>query len=230
MLSERLEAVLSQITEGGVLADGGTDHGYLAIEAVRRGKCIKAIAMDVNKGPLERAGKHIKESQMEHLIETRLSDGFDKLKKGEAASAVIAGMGGRLICGIIERNPDVSQGLKELIISPQSDIEYVRGRLRQLGFAVIDEDMVKEDGKYYVIIKTAYQPDKTGLCDEVTSAYGRKLIEKSHPVLKEYLRDERAKLEGVLNELESAGKRGNERYMQIMHKMGINKKAQEMTD
>ena len=43
------------VTEGSSLADVGTDHGYIPIALVQTGKVSRAIAMDINKGPLERA-------------------------------------------------------------------------------------------------------------------------------------------------------------------------------
>ena len=49
------------VTEGSSLADVGTDHGYIPIALVQTGKVSRAIAMDINKGPLERAALHIRE-------------------------------------------------------------------------------------------------------------------------------------------------------------------------
>ena len=135
-------------------------------------------------------------------------------------------MGGRLICGIIEKGQKVAQSIDEIIISPQSDMAYVRTRLSVLGYEFLDEDMVKEDGKYYNIMKLAYGPDHSERYDEVYEFYGRYLIEKNHPVLKEYLKDEQKKLTAVLQKL--GDKRYGERYRQIMHIVGINNKAQEM--
>ncbi|MBQ3030151.1 MAG: SAM-dependent methyltransferase, partial [Agathobacter sp.] len=77
-LSKRMKAVSSMVTPGSILADIGTDHGYVPISLVQRKKIKKAIAMDVNKGPLKRAEEHIREAQLEEYIETRLSDGVKK--------------------------------------------------------------------------------------------------------------------------------------------------------
>ena len=37
----------------------GTDHGYVPIWLVQKGVCPSALAMDVRKGPLERAEEHL---------------------------------------------------------------------------------------------------------------------------------------------------------------------------
>ena len=83
-LSKRLALVASFVNEGSSLADIGTDHGYIPIALTRQGKVTRAIAMDVRKGPLERAREHIREYHLEERIETRLSDGAERLKAGEA--------------------------------------------------------------------------------------------------------------------------------------------------
>ena len=59
-----MKAVASMVTPGNVLADVGTDHGYVPISLVQGKKIPKAIAMDVNKGPLQRASEHIAECQL----------------------------------------------------------------------------------------------------------------------------------------------------------------------
>ena len=73
-LSKRLQAVANLVSVGLTVADVGTDHGYIPIYLLETGKCTKAFALDVNRGPLLRAKEHIAEHGLEKLIETRLSD------------------------------------------------------------------------------------------------------------------------------------------------------------
>ena len=54
-LSKRLQAVADLVTPGMRLADVGTDHAYIPIYLTQNGLVPSAIAMDINKGPLERA-------------------------------------------------------------------------------------------------------------------------------------------------------------------------------
>ena len=56
-LSKRLYAVAGLVTEGASVADIGTDHGYIPIYLVQQGIASHVIAMDINKGPLERDRK-----------------------------------------------------------------------------------------------------------------------------------------------------------------------------
>ena len=108
-----MKAVASMVTPGNILADVGTDHGYVPIALVQQGKITKAIAMDINKGPLQRACEHIAEFQLEEYIETRLSDGVKKLKVGEVDSILIAGMGGELVIHILTDGMEVCRSVKE---------------------------------------------------------------------------------------------------------------------
>lgn len=54
-LTKRLSAVANLIPCSVCIADIGTDHAYIPIYLIEKGKIAKAIAADINKGPLERA-------------------------------------------------------------------------------------------------------------------------------------------------------------------------------
>lgn len=203
-----MKAVASMVTPGGVLADVGTDHGYVPISLVQRKKIQKAIAMDVNKGPLQHAKEHIAEYQLEEYIETRLSDGVQKLEVGEADSILIAGMGGELVIHIISEGMEVCRSVKELILQPQSELGKVRKFLRENNFEIIDEDMVIEEGKYYPMMKVI-PVDGIELWEvlpeEVIPAcdmYGPFLLKNGNPSLRKYLVKQHKQLTKILKELE----------------------------
>ena len=132
-LSKRLSAAASLVTPGKRVVDIGTDHAYIPIYLIEKKKCLSAVAMDVNAGPLRRAAVHIQEAGFQKEIETRLSDGFEQLKPGEADCAVIAGMGGGLVIKILSAYPEVTCSLKEYILQPQSEIAKVRVFLLKQG-------------------------------------------------------------------------------------------------
>lgn len=158
-ISNRLMTVASLISEGNVLADVGTDHGYVPIYLMEQGKIPRAIAMDINAGPLERAKEHIAGCGMGDYIETRLSDGLEALRAGEAESILIAGMGGGLVIHILEAGEAVARSVKELVLQPQSELERVRIFLEKNGYVTDAEDMVLEDGKFYPMMRVHYAPE-----------------------------------------------------------------------
>lgn len=188
-LSKRLSALADMVTVGNRLADIGTDHGYITIFLVQEGKIPSAIAMDINEGPLRHAKAHIREQGMEQQIETRLSDGLQKLCPGEADTVLIAGMGGGLVKKILSEGEQALDGVKELILQPQSEIPQVREYLRKHGFVITDEDMVEEDGKFYPMMKAHRVSDceiveaPRQISVEVCDAFGPILLLKKHPVL-----------------------------------------------
>ena len=99
-LSKRLTAVAGLVTEGASVADIGTDHGYIPIHLIEQNLSPKVIAMDINKGPLERARIHIAGYGMSDRIETRLSDGLAAVKPKEVEEMIVAGMGDTESTGI----------------------------------------------------------------------------------------------------------------------------------
>ena len=199
-LSQRLSSVASMVTAGNCLADVGTDHGYVPIYLYERNIIPRAIAMDVNKGPLERAALHIAESGMKEAIETRLSDGLTALKPGEADSVVIAGMGGPLIIRILSAHPEITESLKELILQPQSEISEVRIWLYEQGYEIIEEHMVFEDGKYYPMFKAVKNPEAEKLTN-LEYKYGKISVLGEPEVLRAYLVREIANKQNILQKL-----------------------------
>ncbi len=204
-LSDRLYMIASMVTPGNNLADVGCDHGYLPIWLVSRGIIPKAVALDVNRGPLLRAEEHIRSCGLESRIETRLSDGLSSLRPGECRTLVIAGMGGPLMERILEEGMELLPGFDELILQPQSDIPHFRRWLFENGLLILDEKMVKEDGKFYTAIKACIRnsalknrnkPEDnnrvTGIRDAAPTDLdlycGPVLLAAGDPVLLEYLR------------------------------------------
>lgn len=199
-LSKRLQAVADLVSSGLTVADVGTDHGYIPIYLVEIGKCAKAFAMDVNEGPILRAQDHIMEHGLNEQIETRLSDGVKGLQVGECDAVVIAGMGGALTVKILEEGQAVFQNLKEFILQPQSELYKVREFLVSQGYCVIQEEMVKEDGKFYPMMKVIRRESEE--YSTVELRYGKLLLTEKHPILKEFLMKEKNTKKIILQNLQ----------------------------
>lgn len=216
-LSKRLYAVASLVTEGASVADIGTDHGYVPIYLIKNKIASKVIAMDINKGPLERAKMHIIGHGLKGQIETRLSDGLKKVNPGEVDGMIAAGMGGALVIKILEESKAVVDTLEFLILQPQSEISKVRKYLNKNGLVIIEEDMVEEEGKYYPMMKVIHgQPEEY---KEYEYIYGKKLLEKKHPVLEKFLLREKYIQESIVEQLSKhiGSESAEQRTREILH-------------
>ena len=187
------------MSEGMCVADIGTDHGYIPIYLTSEGMTDKAYAMDVNRGPLERAGENIRKEGLDGRIECILSDGMEKLPI-DADSAVIAGMGGDLMEQILMGGEDRLFRLSELVLSPQSHWEKVRRFLHSHGFAIEKEALIKEDGKYYIVIKAVR--GRESYRESWQYSYGTYLTGLKNPLMKEYLKKELKDKQKILDSFE----------------------------
>lgn len=202
-LPKRLETIIERMPASGCIADIGCDHAYVAIEAVRRGKAARALACDVRKGPLQQAAEHILCAGLAGKIETRLSDGLEKVAPGEADSVIIAGMGGPLMERILQgRLADFGH----FVLSPQSEIPHFRRFLLVEGMRIDEETMLIDEGKYYVIFNVSQRADAPSDPMYVTEEdflYGGRLLRRLDPVLKSFLEKEKTRYEGILRQTDS---------------------------
>ena len=211
-LSLRMQAVADFVTAGNRAADIGCDHGFVSIYLVQKQLSPHVIAMDINQGPLNIARDHIREYDMGQYIETRQSDGVYALKSGEADTMICAGMGGRLICRIMEEGSDVIRSMSEIILQPQSEVGYVRKFLREQGYHLRDENMILEDGKYYPILYLSVEDNKkirgyeTHLPQSVLDLYGPFLISNRNEVLRKYLLFQKQVYEKISEQLKNTEK------------------------
>ena len=209
-ISDRLKLVADFVDSCQSVADVGTDHGYVPITLVKEGKVKRAYAMDINKGPLERAKEHIAEEGLSAQIETRLSDGLEKLEENEADTVVIAGMGGELTVKILQRREQVLKTVKTLVLSPHSEVFLVREYLWKKGYKIVREEMIVDAGKYYTVMKAEWQngtPEQPYKHEEYM--YGRLLIQEKSPVLRRYLEEKKEKFSQILAGLQKQNSEGS---------------------
>lgn len=206
-LSKRMETVVSMILpQSNVIADIGCDHAYVSIALVERKLASKVIAMDVRKGPLEIAKRNIQNAGLHNVIDVRLSDGMDALQVAEADTIIIAGMGGLLITGILERGSAMfvdKEKAPVLILQPQSELDKVRRYLYQHGYRICEEKMLIEDNKFYTVMRAqpVGEDDKSEEPEEADYAYGRYNLEHQNPVLFEFLKKEQILLSDISKQL-----------------------------
>ncbi len=193
MLSQRLQLIADMVPDCHVMADIGTDHGYLPIELVKTGKVTKAYAMDINKGPLLKASQNIVDQEVVNHVAIILSNGLEHLPE-DVDVVVIAGMGGMLIGHILEVEKDKLRGVGSLILSPHLDEVGLRRKIHGLGWVIEAEKMVEDKGKFYTVMKCISGEE---CYTEIEYRYGKQLIDRHDSVWLLYLRDHVRKLKAI---------------------------------
>ncbi|MBQ9746246.1 MAG: SAM-dependent methyltransferase [Clostridia bacterium] len=176
-LTERLTAVAAFVRDGSYLIDVGTDHAYLPIYLAEAGRISAGVASDINEGPCESARKHIAENGFSDIIEVKHANGLAGHCAHGDTDVVIAGMGGALICEILEKADFIKQGGVRLILQPMRNVPDVRTYLLRNGFEITDEALAREDERIYEIICAEYSGDSCA-ANALTLLLGGKNIEK----------------------------------------------------
>jgi tRNA (adenine22-N1)-methyltransferase len=156
-ISKRLSICL-KYTEGfNKLADIGTDHALLPINAVSLGYVSSAQAIDNKQGPFVIAYSNVLKYEMNGKIEVVLGDGIKKIDN-DVDCVVISGMGGSLVSDIILK--DDKQNIKRFILQPNNDSNLVRKAIVDIGFHIVDELVFNDNHKTYDLIVADIGPVK----------------------------------------------------------------------
>lgn len=209
-LSKRLEAIVDTagrwVSGQGAkaaneicAADVGTDHGFVPICLVERGIVGRALALDVGRGPLFRAQEHVRQRGLQERIELRLGDGLSPIHPGEAQLVILTGMGGGLMLRILKENEQIRRTVRGWIFSPQAEQALFRHGLEELRLAIREEEMIKEDGKYYTVMTA--EPGEMHYQEEYLYRFGEGRLQRQPAVLKEYLEQEIGQLERIRRQL-----------------------------
>ena len=175
-LTPRLKKIYDIVPPCKTVCDIGTDHAYIPVCLTLSGKCDKAIASDIVKGPVERAKSTVLLYGAEDKVSVRLGGGLETVSEGEAETDIIAGMGGLLIAQILEDSKAVAKSAKTLILQPMTATAELRQYLNQNGYIIEKEFIVREDEKLYTIILVSVGEDTPYTKAEI---YMGKKIEKN---------------------------------------------------
>ena len=151
-LSKRLSALAQWVPRGARLADVGTDHAYLPVWLLQGGVIDRAIAADLRAGPLDHARHTGAEFGLLDRLDLRLGDGLAPVRPQEADTVVIAGMGGETIASILAAAPWAKTETL-LLLQPQSTQNTLRRFLQREGYVILEEQVVREQGKFYSLMR-----------------------------------------------------------------------------
>ena len=202
-ISYRLNKIAEKVTNYNI-ADIGTDHAYIPIFLYKNNKIKNAIACDISKGSLQKAKDNINKYNLNDIIKTRLGNGLEKITlEDKVDTIIIAGMGGMLMLDILKKGSLIASNAKELILQPQKDIDKVRQYLIENNFKIIDDEILKDDNKYYTIIKAINGNEAIPYTKE-EYIFGRFEINNKCQILKEYIEEQLYKMEIVLKNIKNS--------------------------
>jgi len=147
MLDTRLKMVYDLVPQG-VLCDIGTDHAKLPVHAIKSGKCPRALACDINRGPLLSAKRLVTKEGLGDKIKLVLSDGFKDIEKQDFYGVdcfVMAGMGGELIMNILSARPTDAY----MVLQPQSAYYELIEYLKQNSYSIFKQCFCVEGHRRY---------------------------------------------------------------------------------
>ena len=182
-LKDRLYTVQTLVPKGSRVADIGTDHGHLPISLVKAEISPFVIAADIKENPLSVAKSNIEKCGLKN-IETRLGDGLAAVEPNEVDCVTIAGMGGEVIEGILERCPWIKCDHYTLILQPMTGADSLRRYLVSNGYEIDEEVAVEEAGKLYCVIKSRFS-GKTAEKSEAFYRVGK--LDPKKPTDKAYI-------------------------------------------
>lgn len=223
-LTKRLSVIASYIPAGSIVADIGTDHAYLPVYLVLEGIAPEAIATDIHNAPFQSALKTVEGHCLLNKISVRLGNGLEVLRPGEADVIVVAGIGGRNMEEVFEKAPEVLRQTKRLVLQPMTAVDMVRQWLWDHNWQIVDEDLLKEDEKFYQVLvaepgKDLYKGDPE---------FGINLIKKGHPLMGELLQKREIQYVQALKGIKKQAKTENkEKEQQVEAKLMMIQRVKE---
>lgn len=200
-LQPRLQLLADMVPAGCRLADVGTDHGYLPVWLLQRGRIRGAIAADIGAEPLAHARRTAEEYGVGD-IDFRLCDGLSGIAAEEVDTVVIAGMGGETIMAILSGAPWTKDGAHTLLLQPMTKAAELRHWLTVNGYRFTDERLVWDKNYLYPVLKvTGGESQKLTELQALTGV----MLEED-PLYGDYLRQHEEKLRDIAAGLRRSGR------------------------
>ena len=219
-LSKRLQLiadVISKYKQGSVLADIGSDHGYLPCYLVKNKIITCAYACDVAQGPLDSAKETIKQYGLEDKVFALLGNGLNPILDREVDMISIAGMGSYLISEILEEHREYLRNVKLMFLQANANNDHLRKYLFANDWIIIDEQMVKDAGHIYEVMVVTARQNKAITYNRKDEEFGPILINNQTPLFKEKWQKQYQVYEKIQNTLPH----DHPRYQEIADKMNI---------
>lgn len=158
-LSKRLKHLISYVDDNKSFIDVAADHGYVALALAKMNPNRKIVVSDIAKLPLESGMQNFKRSGLD--ADFRLGSGLEVLEDGEYIDiAIIAGIGGRLMVDILQKNLARTKQIDTFVLSANIGMELVRKWLFDNNYIIEEDIVIEDDGRFYECIKAKKDTEK----------------------------------------------------------------------
>lgn len=157
----RLSCAMELLSGARVVADVGCDHGRLACALVQRGLAARCVAVDISPASIEKTRRFAALVGVSDRVDARLGDGLKPILPGEADAAAILGVGGSLMARMLEAAAEPLAGARRCVLQPMRGVAEIRRWLFTRGYAVLDDRVVYEGGRYYQVFSAAPPGERT---------------------------------------------------------------------
>lgn len=192
-LSKRLTTIADMIEDNSKVYDIGCDHAYLDMYLVTTRHNITCIAIDNKKSIIDDLQEKLKNIHLTEKVVAIFNNGLDNLIVDKESIIVLAGLGTNTILKIINK-----KNINNVIIQSNDDVFELRRMMNRKHFYILDENIVYEKNKYYIVIRfkkgfRVYSTKKLFL--------GPILLRKKDSLYNSYLKERKKYYEDLLDAL-----------------------------
>ena len=197
-LSERLRMIASLVPKCEIIADVGTDHGYLAAWLLQNQIASHVFATDIHSGPLARAKQTASEYGLNEKMELHLCDGLQFPNASDAQAVILAGMGGETMISILQAASWTLHNTV-LILQPQSKLSMLCAWLHDQGVELQEAKLCLDAGKRYLAFRAQG-------ADQAETSVEELLFRGHDPMFPDYLDSEEQRLRFALDGMRAASR------------------------
>ena len=198
----RLRMLSTMVIPGLPVADIGSDHGKLPEYLLQQKLVPYVIATDIKGKPGQRLQERMA-GKYPGQLEIRLGDGLQEIKPEEAATVVLAGLGGTAIINIVALDLEKSAGFRRFVFQPMTKAAELRSFCAAQALEIKSEKVCYDSGRYYVMMAC----ERGELPYSLTSAekeIGPLLLNQTGATAMNYLYNKRQKFQRILAGLNSS--------------------------
>ncbi|MDR0840247.1 MAG: class I SAM-dependent methyltransferase [Christensenellaceae bacterium] len=151
-LRPRLARAADMLCGSHTAADIGCDHARLSIALLQQGIAQRIIASDISAASVEKGRALAALCGASGRITFYVAPGLGALNPGDTDSIAICGMGGLMILDMLSHAEPIAKAARRIVMQPQGNAGALRHYLYTHGYAVFDEAVVFDGGRYYQLL------------------------------------------------------------------------------